>query len=213
MTTIAVVVSNPADRSAIAEFVSSSLNAAVAFRDSVADAIKQSHTFSGIIAGDDDFRSALKDPSSNEVIYGATLFRLADKLFYKINLLPSSRDDRSRKNLAVDFHISAIMAEYGLRRGTLGHACIRECVKECLYLDEPKHKLSKAVYPAVAKRLDIRPDNVERAIRNAIHTADSDPISHDRLRALIGHVRPSNSEIIAALVQKIGESMLADKTY
>ena len=102
------------------------------------------------------------------------------------------------------------MAKCGFRRGTLGCGYIRDAVLMCLFLDDPRRKLSKDIYPKIAQKHNVRPDNVERSIRNAIRAADSDPISHEHLRALIGNVRPSNSEVISALTQKLSEEFFRD---
>ena len=77
-------------------------------------------------------------------------------------------------------------------------------------IDDPRRKLSKDIYPKIAQKHNVRPDNVERSIRNAICAADSDPISHEHMRALIGNVRPSNSEVISALTQKLSEEFFRD---
>lgn len=195
MFTVAIVASDPSDKASAAEFASSSLNAAVVFRDSVAAALEHSPLFDCIIACEDSFRDALKDRSLFLRMSGATVLCLSDKLFFKIDL--------SQK-------VSSLMAKCGFRRGTLGCSYIRDAVLMCLFLDDPRHKLSKDIYPKIAQKHNVRPDNVERSIRNAIRAADSDPISHEHMRALIGNVRPSNSEVISALTQKLSEEFFRD---
>ena len=76
----------PSDKASAAEFASSSLNAAVVFRDSVAAALEHSPFFDCIIACEDSFRDALKDRSLFFRLSGATVLCLLDKLFFKIDL-------------------------------------------------------------------------------------------------------------------------------
>ena len=209
MFTVAIVASDPSDKASAAEFASSSLNAAVVFRDSVAAALEHSPLFDCIIACEDSFRDALKDSSLFLRLSGTTVLCLLDKLFFKIDL---SQKGSSRSEARASALLSSLMAKCGFRRGTLGCGYIRDAVLMCLFLDDPRHKLSKDIYPKIAQKHNVRPDNVERSIRNAIRAADSDPISHEHLRALIGNVRPSNSEVISALTQKLSEEFFRDST-
>ena len=86
MFTVAIVASDPSDKASAAEFASSSLNAAVVFRDSVAAALEHSPLFDCIIACEDSFRDALKDRSLFFRLSGTTVLCLLDKLFFKIDL-------------------------------------------------------------------------------------------------------------------------------
>ena len=86
MFTVAIVASDPSDKASAAEFASSSLNAAVVFRDSVAAALEHSPLFDCIIACEDSFRDALKDRSLFIRLSGTTVLCLLDKLFFKIDL-------------------------------------------------------------------------------------------------------------------------------
>ena len=204
MTTVAVVASNPSDRASAAEFVSSSMNAAVLFRDSVADALDHSSLFDCLIADEFSFREALNDRSLFLRLSGASVLFVSDKLFFKTDFSENG-SSRSRMEAQAKILLASLMSRCGFRRGTLGYTYIKDAVMLCLFLDDPRRKLSKDIYPKIAQMHNVRPDNVERSIRNAIHTADSDPVSHEHLRALIGNVRPSNSEVIAALAQKLSE--------
>ena len=98
MFTVAIVASDPSDKASAAEFASSSLNAAVVFRDSVAAALEHSHLFDCIIACEDSFRDALKDRSLFIRLSGATVLCLSDKLFFKIDISQkgSSRSEREQ---------------------------------------------------------------------------------------------------------------------
>ena len=96
MFTVAIVASDPSDKASAAEFASSSLNAAVVFRDSVAAALEHSPLFDCIIACEDSFRDALKDRSLFIRLSGTTVLCLLDKLFFKIDL---SQKGSSRSEL------------------------------------------------------------------------------------------------------------------
>ena len=163
------------------------MNAAVVFRDSVAAALEHSPLFDCIIACEDSFRNALKDRSLFFRLSGTTVLCLLDKLFFKIDL---SQKGSSRSEARASALLSSLMAKCGFRRGTLGCGYIRDAVLMCLFLDDPRRKLSKDIYPK----------------------ADSDPISHEHMRALIGNVRPSNSEVISALTQKLSEDIFHNST-
>ena len=122
----------PSDKASAAEFASSSLNAAVVFRDSVAAALEHSPFFDCIIACEDSFRDALKDRSLFIRLSGTTVLCLLDKLFFKIDL---SQKGSSRSEARASVLLSSLMAKCGFRRGTLGCGYIRDAVLMCLFLD------------------------------------------------------------------------------
>ena len=122
----------PSDKASAAEFASSSLNAAVVFRDSVAAALEHSPLFDCIIACEDSFRDALKDRSLFFRLSGTTVLCLSDKLFFKIDL---SQKGSYRSEARASALLSSLMAKCGFRRGTLGCSYIRDAVLMCLFLD------------------------------------------------------------------------------
>ena len=125
MFTVAIVASDPSDKASAAEFASSSLNAAVVFRDSVAAALEHSPLFDCIIACEDSFRDALKDRSLFIRLSGTTVLCLSDKLFFKIDL---SQKGSSRSEARARALLSSLMAKCGFRRGTLGCSYIQDAV-------------------------------------------------------------------------------------
>lgn len=205
MKSIAVVEPDVAKRSLLAECLSAKIaHSSFVFFDSVDDLLNSDQTFSSSVFCEESFKRALSSPDLRNSLHDASVLSCGDSLYYKVFASPF----HTAHNLTpADFILSRLMSECGFRRGTLGYTFIKDAVNYCLFLDDPRVKLTGRIYPEIAKARSVRSENIERSIRHAIHSADTSPQTHDAFRRLIGNVRPTNSEVIAALTQKLSEAL------
>lgn len=113
-----------------------------------------------------------------------------------------------RKKVSLDEKISNIFTTIGIPPHIKGFTYLREGIK--LVVDEPLliNSVTKELYPKIAKKFDTTPSKVERAIRHAIEVAwnrgRTDAISSVfGARVYIGNERPTNSEFIALVADKL----------
>lgn len=128
---------------------------------------------------------------------------------YKTNkptLVSNSKNTSLEHSLEVE--VTNHMHEIGIPPHMIGYQYIREAILRTL--DNPKKfsSVTKVLYPAVADKFDTTPQKVERAIRNAIEGAwargrveSLEPIFRSSFN--YNKTRPTNSEFIAILVDKI----------
>ena len=119
----------------------------------------------------------------------------------------------ARRNVAPSCHDPEILVTDTIKKICIpanlkGYRYIRSCVLECLRDKSLLDNITKRLYPVIAEKYSATPSRVERAIRTAIETAweRADKLS---IRNVLGYdnsffgVRPTNSEFIAMLTDKI----------
>lgn len=99
--------------------------------------------------------------------------------------------------------LAEILREMGIKVNLYGFQYIREAV--ILAVGNPKmiRSLTKELYPAVAKKFDVRPTNIERGIRHAIESAWYAAENGNELRKISNNKKPTNGCFLAYLVEKI----------
>lgn len=109
---------------------------------------------------------------------------------------------------SIEERISEIFISIGISPKNRGYRYLREGI--CLAISDPKvmNKVTKVLYPAIAVKFETSPSKVERAIRHAIETAwnrgREDVIrSIFGARVYIGSEKPTNSEFIALVADKL----------
>ncbi len=113
-----------------------------------------------------------------------------------------------RKVSSLDEKISNIFITIGIPPHIKGFSYLREGIK--LAVDDPSiiNKVTKELYPQIAERFTTSASKVERAIRHAIEVAwnrgRAEAISSIfGARVYIGNERPTNSEFIALVADKL----------
>ncbi len=115
--------------------------------------------------------------------------------------------DRRRVN-SLDEKISNIFITIGIPPHIKGFVYLREGIK--MAVEEPSviNRVTKELYPKIGEKFETSASKVERAIRHAIEVAwnrgRSDAISSIfGARVYIGNERPTNSEFIALVADKL----------
>lgn len=116
------------------------------------------------------------------------------------------RDKRRASSL--DEKISNIFITIGIPPHIKGFAYLREGIKMCVENPSVINRVTKELYPRIGEKYDTSASKVERAIRHAIEVAwnrgRSEAISSIfGARVYIGHERPTNSEFIALVADKL----------
>lgn len=110
--------------------------------------------------------------------------------------------------------ISDIMRQIGVPAHIKGYEYLRQSIVMTIRDPEMMHAVTKALYPAVAKKNKTTPSRVERAIRHAIEVA-WDRGDVDVLSSYFGYTiqnsrgKPTNSEFIAMISDKLRLGMKA----
>ena len=122
------------------------------------------------------------------------------------NVLPEVRD--KRRAASVDEKISNIFISIGIPPHIKGYQYLREGIKMAVENPAVINSVTKELYPAIGKKFATTASKVERAIRHAIEVAWNrgrvDAINAIfGVRVYIGSERPTNSEFIALVADKL----------
>jgi two-component system, response regulator, stage 0 sporulation protein A len=147
--------------------------------------------------------------------YGASYFIMkpfeAERLAMQINHIMQKRENpsnpKAEKNKR-DEQIYDFIKEIGIPPHLKGYGYLKEAVS--LVLEEPEmlNKITKSLYPGVAKKFHTTPARVERSIRNAVENA----WTHNEIQQLskiFGYSeehlesKPSNSQFIAMVAENL----------
>lgn len=109
----------------------------------------------------------------------------------------------------VEEEITTLMKELGIPAHLLGYQYIREAVILVLQDEEYVRRITKLLYPTVAKFFKTTPSRVERAIRHAIEVGwqRGNIETIERMFGYTVHVektRPVNTEFIATITEEVG---------
>lgn len=113
-----------------------------------------------------------------------------------------------RKVTSIEEKISNIFITIGIPPHIKGFSYLREGIKLAVEDTLIINKVTKELYPKIAEKFETTPSKVERAIRHAIEVAwnrgRTDAISSIfGARVYIGSERPTNSEFIALVADKL----------
>ncbi|MCD8041116.1 MAG: sporulation transcription factor Spo0A [Clostridia bacterium] len=135
--------------------------------------------------------------------------RIADILDERSAGYMISADVRDRRRAAtLDEKISNIFISIGIPPHIKGYVYLREGIKMAVENPSIINKVTKELYPEIGKKFDTSASKVERAIRHAIEVA----WNRGRVEAInaifgarvyIGSERPTNSEFIALVADKL----------
>jgi len=114
----------------------------------------------------------------------------------------------SMKQKELDILITEIIHEVGIPAHINGHGFLREAIALVYHDINMLNRLTKELYPAVAKVYNTAPNRVERSIRNAIEIAWNRG-NVEILTKMFGYTintqkaKPTNSEFIAMIADKL----------
>lgn len=113
-----------------------------------------------------------------------------------------------RRTASLDEKISNIFTTIGIPPHIKGYVYMREGIKMAVECPSIINKVTKELYPKIAIKYSTTSSKVERAIRHAIEVAwnrgRTDAISSVfGARVYIGNERPTNSEFIALVADKL----------
>jgi two-component system response regulator (stage 0 sporulation protein A) len=120
--------------------------------------------------------------------------------------VPEARD--RRRVSSIDEKISNIFITIGIPPHIKGYAYLREGIKMAVSDPNIINNITKQLYPRIGEKFSTSSSKVERAIRHAIEVAWNrgrvDAIGAVfGVRVYIGNERPTNSEFIALVAEKI----------
>lgn len=124
---------------------------------------------------------------------------------------------RERHVPALEEKISSIFIAIGIPPHIKGYAYLREGIR--LAVEDPTiiNSVTKRLYPAIAKKYGTSASKVERAIRHGIEVAWNRQRTEAinavfGVRVYIGNEKPTNSEFIALVADKLLLEELSDKS-
>ena len=119
-----------------------------------------------------------------------------------------TRSDFVKNSGNIETEITNIIHEIGVPAHIKGYLYLREAIKMVIDNVELLGAVTKELYPSIAKKFNITPSRVERAIRHAIEVAWSRG-KVDTINQLFGYTvhntkgKPTNSEFIAMIADKL----------
>ncbi len=135
--------------------------------------------------------------------------RVKDILTERASGYTVAEDVRAKRRVAsVDEKISNIFISIGIPPHIKGYVYLREGIKMTIENPSIINNVTKELYPSIAEKFDTSASKVERAIRHAIEVA----WNRGRVEAInaifgvrvyIGSERPTNSEFIALVADKL----------
>lgn len=159
-------------------------------------------------------------PSAREILASVEEPASADlTVFYRIPLSSDPGTElRNAVNLTVgdklraiaDMYLTAEFARLGFKRNHLGYAYLKDAVMFCYFDSSSLHgKINSILYPKIAQKHNVSPASVERSLRTVIGYAYNNPGSHKQFKEFLGSADcPTNSEVIAALLERLSNYML-----
>lgn len=170
---------------------------------------------------EEETKLIMTTPLTNDVIISESCKKGVDYIMvkpYDMELVSNKIKDvckiiDSRRNIenysySVDSLISEKLNQIGVPASLKGYRYMVTAIKEVLNDETALEGVTKVLYPGVAKKHNSTPQRVEKAIRHAIEVAwlrnDGSKLKEDfEFSIHSGKVRPTNSEFIAVLSQKI----------
>lgn len=135
--------------------------------------------------------------------------RVSDLMVEKSTSYNVSEEVRDKRRASsIDEKISNIFISIGIPPHIKGYAYLRESIKMAIETPAIINNITKQLYPNVAEKFDTSASKVERAIRHAIEVAWNrgriDAINAIfGVRVYIGSEKPTNSEFIALVADKL----------
>ena len=141
--------------------------------------------------------------------------RVRDVIAMKRGVLPK-RTEADRPITTLDEKISSVFISIGIPAHIKGYHFLREAVKMVVESPDSINRITKELYPGIAKRFNTSASKVERAIRHAIEVAWTRG-RIENINQLFGfkvygkNDKPTNGEFIALIADKLMLDQLAVK--
>ena len=139
------------------------------------------------------------------------------KELFAENLPQGGGQVREKRGVPLEEKISAIFISIGIPPHIKGYAYLREGIR--LAVEDPSiiNSVTKRLYPAIAEKFGTSASKVERAIRHGIEVAWNRQRTEAinavfGVRVYIGNEKPTNSEFIALVADKLLLEELSDNT-
>ena len=135
--------------------------------------------------------------------------RISDILEHRTNERKFANEVRDKRKMnSLDEKISSIFITIGIPPHIKGYQYLREGIKMAVADPTIINKVTKELYPKIGKKFETSASKVERAIRHAIEVAwnrgRTEAISSIfGAKVYIGNERPTNSEFIALVADKL----------
>lgn len=101
----------------------------------------------------------------------------------------------------LDYKISILLQEMYIPANIKGYSMLREAIK-LGYHDVRMSRVTKFLYPVLAKKFDTTPSRAERAIRHAIEISYSKCFTHPLYKRCYPDTKPTNAQFVAMIVDK-----------
>jgi two-component system, response regulator, stage 0 sporulation protein A len=101
----------------------------------------------------------------------------------------------------LEFKTSAMLTSFNIPKQLCGYIFLREDVLMVYGNFDLRQGITKQLYPNIAKKYNSTPSKVERGMRHAIESSWYK--SHKPFLELFGHDKPTNSQFVAVLADKL----------
>lgn len=151
-------------------------------------------------------------PFESESIKG----RIRDVISLKKGISPVSINKENRLSASIDEKISSVFISIGIPAHIKGYHFLREAVKMVVENPDSINRITKELYPGIARKFNTSSSKVERAIRHAIEVAWTRG-KIENINELFGfkvygkNDKPTNGEFIALIADKLTLENLAAK--
>lgn len=151
-------------------------------------------------------------PFESESIKG----RIRDVISLKKGISPVSINKEIRTSTSIDEKISSVFISIGIPAHIKGYHFLREAVKMVVENPDSINRITKELYPGIARKFTTSSSKVERAIRHAIEVAWTRG-KIENINELFGfkvygkNDKPTNGEFIALIADKLTLENLAAK--
>lgn len=151
-------------------------------------------------------------PFESESVKG----RIRDVISLKKGISPVSINKENRTNTSIDEKISSVFISIGIPAHIKGYHFLREAVKMVVENPDSINRITKELYPGIARKFTTSSSKVERAIRHAIEVAWTRG-KIENINELFGfkvygkNDKPTNGEFIALIADKLFLENLAAK--
>ena len=151
-------------------------------------------------------------PFESESVKG----RIRDVISLKKGISPVSINKENRTSTSIDEKISSVFISIGIPAHIKGYHFLREAVKMVVENPDSINRITKELYPGIARKFTTSSSKVERAIRHAIEVAWTRG-KIENINELFGfkvygkNDKPTNGEFIALIADKLTLENLAAK--
>ncbi len=126
----------------------------------------------------------------------------------KVHFTVVDKNDAESQRIQLETEITSILHEVGIPAHIKGYMYLRTAIMETYYNTEILGRITKLLYPDIARKYNTTSSRVERAIRHAIEVAWNRG-NTETIEAIFGYTvnankaKPTNSEFIAMISDRL----------